>query len=119
MLRAVLLAAVWFASALAAAVPGLLLLGNADGRHPQVAGMALVLASVLAVGVGVACAIGRSGLSLRTSAVVVLLCLVAEMSIGLDEEVYGSWLVFGGAAGLLAGLAGALSFAAGRQLRAG
>lgn len=113
--QGVLLAVAWLATPLAAVAPGALLLALSESRHPQVAGIALMLAGVVAVVGAVGWALDRSALSLGASVVVVLLCLVAQISLGLDDLFYGSWLFTGGAACLLAGLAGALTFLASRR----
>lgn len=105
----VLAAVVWLLVAIAAAAPGVLLLANADSRLPQLAGSALLLAGVVATSSGAACARGRSDLSLPASAAVVLLCLAALITLGVDGRVsLVGGTVFGGAAAALAVLAGVL-----------
>jgi len=111
----VLAAVVWLLVALAAAAPGVLLLANADSRLPQVAGSALLLAGVVATGSGAACARGRLDLSLQASAAVVLLCLAALITLGVDGRVsLAGGTLFGGAAAALALLAGVLTLRARR-----
>jgi hypothetical protein len=94
-------------------MPAWLLLHFAETRLPQAAGAALVLATVVAVGGGVACARGRSRWSLVASALVVLLCLSPQIVLELEGQVafagFGSRLLVGGAAAVLAGLAGLLT----------
>ncbi len=113
---AVLPAALWFVTAVAAALPGWLLLTNADSRLLQVAGTALLLASIVSAGMGVACTRRRSAPWLGLSVVIVLLCLSAPIILGVDGRVsLGGSLLFGGGAGVLAGLAGALTVRACRH----
>lgn len=108
--------ALWFVAAVAAAVPSWLLLTNAESRLPLVAGTALLLTGVLAAGMSVACTSGRSAPWVGLSVVIVLLCLSAPIILGVDGRVsLGGSLLFGGGAGVLAGLAGALTVRARRH----
>ena len=105
--------ALWFVTGFAAAVPGLLLITNADGRWPQAAGTALLVAGVIASVIGVACARGPLRPLLPAGAVVVLLCVAAPITLEVDGRVSpGGWVLFGGAAGVLGVLAGALTLRA-------
>jgi ammonia channel protein AmtB len=106
----VLAAVVWLVAALTAALPAWLLLTNADSRLPQAAGTALIVAGVVAIVAGAACARGRSGLSLGASGGVVLLCLAALIALGVDSGVsLIGGMIFGGATAALALLAGVLT----------
>jgi hypothetical protein len=115
-----LLVAVWLATALAAAMPAWMLFHFAESRLPQAAGTALGTAAVIAVGGGLACARGRSRWSLIASALVVLLCLSAPVLLGLDGRTvsvtFPGRLLVGGAAAVLAGLAGVLTAIASRSV---
>lgn len=109
--------AVWFVTGVAAAAPGLLLFPFTESRLPQVAGTALVVAGVVAGVSGVACAMGASGPALLGASVAVaLLSLAAAIVLELDGQVSpAGWVVFGGAVGLLAVFAGALTLRARRR----
>ena len=103
----------WFVTGLAAALPGLLLITNADSRLPQGAGTALLVAGVVAFVLGTACARGSSRLLLPAGAAVVLLCVAALLTLEVEGRVSpGGWVLFGGTAGVLAVLACALTLRA-------
>jgi hypothetical protein len=110
--------AVWFGTAFAAAGPGVLLLGFAESRLAVLAGVALLVAGAVAACSGVACALGVTRPLLGVSAAVVLLCLAALVMLDVDGRLSpGGLVLLGGAAAVLAVLAGALTPRAGGRER--
>ena len=103
--------ALWFVSGFAAAAPAWLLFMNAENRLPQVASTLLVFAGVAAFVMGAAGAsVSSPRRSLPAGAVVVLLCAAALAMLEVSGRVSpGGWVMFGGAAGVLAALASALT----------
>lgn len=112
--------ALWFVTGFAAAAPGLLLLTNAESRLSQAAGAALIVAGVVAFLIGAARAhVYSTRRLLPAVAVVVLLCATAPLILEVDGQVSpGGWVMFGGAAGVLALLACVLTLRANKR-RAG
>lgn len=107
-------APLWFVTAFVAAAPAWLLYTNAEGRLPQLASTGLLVAGVVALVVGAACARRSSSrLLLPAGAVVVLLCVAAPLILEVDGRVSpAGWILFGGAAGVLAVLATVLTLMA-------
>lgn len=109
-----LAAVVWFVTGLAAAAPAGLLLINAESRLPQLAGTGLLIAGGVACVIGALCA--RRSFPRRllpAGALVVALCAAAPLILEVDGRVSpGGWVMFGGAAGVLAVLASALTLRA-------
>ena len=110
---AVLPVAAWVVTALAAVVPGLLLLVFAESRLPRGAAIALLLAGVVAACLSTAWARAAVGPSLGASVVVVLLCSAAPVTLDVDGQMSpAGYALFGGVAAVFAVLAGALTFRA-------
>lgn len=109
-----LAAVVWFVTGLAAAAPAGLLLTNAESRLPQAAGTGLLIAGLVACLIGARCARRSSSRRLLPAgAIVVALCAAAPLILEVDGRVSpGGLVVFGGAAGVLAVLASALTLRA-------